>query len=370
MTAAGVALRATRRWALLLAGVLMTLPIAAVADDAREWLERVNRALAEQSYEGTFFHDRGGQSESLRIHHRVKNGEVAERLVSLDGSRREFIRLGEELSYVLPDQRTVIIERRPRQGGLLPNFPRFDERTARFYRLDNVQRTRLIERDARLISLVPLDPYRYGYRVWIDARTRLPLKSEVYDRGGQVLERIAFANLQLVADIPDATFRPAVSTDGFRRIENDGGVRLRTVNDSASVWSLRTAPRGFQVTQRGEQTLPGTDDPVSHIVLSDGLASVSVFIGARLPPRSAKEIALERQIGASTAFSTFLHGHHVVVIGEIPVQTARLIASELAPGEPGVPARPAEPARPGVPGRPREAVGVVQPRPAFVPQAP
>jgi len=124
------------------------------------------------------------------------------------------------------------------------------------------------------------------------------------------------------------------------------------------------------VTQRGEQTLPGTDDPVSHIVLSDGLASVSVFIGARLPPRSAKEIALERQIGASTAFSTFLHGHHVVVIGEIPVQTARLIASELAPGEPGVPARPAEPARPGVPGRPREAVGVVQPRPAFVPQAP
>ncbi|NDF85021.1 MAG: hypothetical protein EB102_00715 [Gammaproteobacteria bacterium] len=374
--AAGLALRAARRWASLLAGVWVMLPIAAFADDAREWLERMNRALAEQSYEGTFFHERGGQSESLRIHHRVKNGEIAERLVSLDGSRREFIRVGEELSYVLPDQHTVLIERRPRRGGLLPNFPRFDEHTAQFYRLGEVQRTRLVERDARLISLVPLDPYRYGYRVWIDARTRLPLKSEVYDRRGQVLERIAFASLQRVADIPDDTFQPAVSTEGFRRIENDGGMRLRTVNDSASVWSLRTAPRGFQVTQRGEQTLPGTDEPVSHIVLSDGLASVSVFIGARLPPRSAKEIALERQIGASTAFSTFLHGHHVVVIGEIPVQTARLIAAQLAPGEseaaarPAESTRPAEPARPGVPGRPREAVGIVQPRPAFVPQNP
>jgi len=367
--AASFAPRALRRWASLLAGVSVMLPIAAFADDARDWLERMNRALAEESYEGTFFHERDGQSESLRIHHRVKNGEVAERLVSLDGSRREFIRLGEELSYVLPDQRKVIIENRPRRGGLLPNFPRFDERTARLYRLDAVQRTRLVERDARLISLVPLDPYRYGHRIWIDARTRLPLKSEVYDRSGQVLERIAFANLQRVADIPDDVFQPAVSTEGFRRIESDAGVRLRAVNDSAAVWSLRTAPRGFQVTQRGEQSLPGSEDPVSHIVLSDGLASVSIFIGARLTPRSAKEIALERQSGASTAFSTFLHGHHVVVIGEIPVQTARVIAAELAPGEPGAPARrPAEPARPGVPGRSREAIGVVPPRSAFAPQ--
>ncbi len=86
-------------------------------------------------------------------------------------------------------------------------------------------------------------------------------------------------------------------------------------------------------------------------MLSDGLASVSVFIGARLPPKSAKEIAIERQIGASTAYSTFIHGHHVVVVGEVPVQTAKLIASELSPEEPGKPASPAEPARPAEPPR-------------------
>ena len=355
------------------ASLLALLPAAAFADDAREWLERMNRALAEQSYEGTFFHDRGGHSESMRIHHRVRNNEIAERLVSLDGSGREFIRLGEELSYILPDQRVVLIERRPRRGGLLPNFPRFDDNTARFYRLEEVQRTRVSDRDVRLVTLVPLDPYRYGYRVWIDARTRLPLKSELYDRRGRVLERIAFATLQLVADIPDATFRPAVSTEGYRRIDSEGGVRLQTVTDSASVWNVRTAPQGFRVTQRGEQMLPGADGPVLHLVLSDGLASISVFIGARLPPRSAKEIAVERQIGASTAYSTFLHGHHVVVVGEIPVQTARMIAAGLGPGEPARPAEPGRPAVPGSPaepGRPSAAVGVVQPRPAFAPQGP
>jgi sigma-E factor negative regulatory protein RseB len=365
-----------RPWRCFAWSLLALMPAAASAEDAREWLERMNRALAEQSYEGTFFHERGGHSESMRIHHRVRNGEVAERLVSLDGSGREFIRKGDELVYILPDQRAVLTERRPRRGGLLPNFPRFDDYTAQFYRLEGAQRTRLIERDARLVSLVPLDPYRYGYRVWIDARTRLPLKSELYDRSGRVLERIAFATLQRVDDIPDSTFRPAMPLDGYRRLESGGGVRLQTVTDSAEVWNVRTAPQGFRLTQRGEHLLPGEDDPVSHLVLSDGLASVSVFIGARLPSHSAKEIAVARQIGASTAFSTFLHGHHVVVVGEIPVKTARLIAAGLVPGpqgvaeRPGEPARPAAPGRPGEPGRPREAASVIPQAPAFASPSP
>ncbi|MEY2721685.1 MAG: hypothetical protein RL597_1130 [Pseudomonadota bacterium] len=344
-------LQTTQIWRLALILVLVA-PAAALADEAREWLEKMNRALAENSYEGTFLHERGGVSESLRIHHRVRDGEVAERLVSLDGSGREFIRLGDELSYILPDQRTVLIERRPRGGGLLPSFPRFDDRTAQFYRLEPVQRARIHERDARLVTLVPLDLYRYGFRVWIDSRTKLPLKSELYDRRGQVLERISFSNLSLLKDIPDATFSPGVSIDGFRRIDSDRGVRFRTVTDSASIWNLRTTPRGFRLTQRARQALPGAEEPVSHLVLSDGLASVSVFIGSRLPPKSAKEIALERQIGASTAYSTFVHGHHVVVVGEVPVQTAKIIAAELSPEEPGKPGTPEQPRRPSEPSTP------------------
>ena len=63
----------------------------------------------------------------------------------------------------------------------------------------------------------------------------------------------------------------------------------------------------------------------------------------------------------------------VVVVGEIPVQTARMIAAGLVPGEPARPAEPGRPAVPGSPaepGRPSAAVGVVQPRPAFAPQVP
>ena len=69
----------------------------AVADEPRDWLRRMNDALAERNYDGSFFHMSGGKVESLRIIHRVAEGKVAERLVSLDGSGREFIRTGGEV---------------------------------------------------------------------------------------------------------------------------------------------------------------------------------------------------------------------------------------------------------------------------------
>jgi hypothetical protein len=40
------------------------------------------------------------------------------------------------------------------------------------------------------------------------------------------------------------------------------------------------------------------------------------------------------------------------VVGEVPVQTAKLIASELSPEEPGKPQSPAEPERPSEPVNP------------------
>jgi len=77
------------------------------------WLERMNQALTTRNYDGTFSHWHGGHVEMLRIIHRVQDGTVSERLASLDGSGREFVRTGASLSCYLPDKRTVVVERRP-----------------------------------------------------------------------------------------------------------------------------------------------------------------------------------------------------------------------------------------------------------------
>src|ERR1700732_611854 len=70
-----------------------------------QWLERMNQALTTRNYDGTFSHWHGGHVEMLRIIHRVQDGTVSERLASLDGSGREFIRTGVSLTCYLPNQR-------------------------------------------------------------------------------------------------------------------------------------------------------------------------------------------------------------------------------------------------------------------------
>ena len=92
---------------------------AALADDSAQWLERMNKALTTRNYDGTFSHWHGGQVEMLRIIHRVQDGAVSERLASLDGSGREFIRTGASLACYLPDKRTVLVEQRPQQDSLV-----------------------------------------------------------------------------------------------------------------------------------------------------------------------------------------------------------------------------------------------------------
>ena len=61
----------------------LAMSLAAFADDPRGWLERMERSLATRNYQGTFVHEHDGQSETLKIVHRVAVDGVDERMVSV-----------------------------------------------------------------------------------------------------------------------------------------------------------------------------------------------------------------------------------------------------------------------------------------------
>src|SRR4029077_13551586 len=108
-----------------------------LAEEPARWLERQKHALTTRNYDGTFSHWHGGQVEMLRIIHRVQDGTVSERLASLDGSGREFIRTGVSLACYLPDKRTVLVEQRPREEPLV-GFPTVNDQSATFYDIREV----------------------------------------------------------------------------------------------------------------------------------------------------------------------------------------------------------------------------------------
>jgi len=315
--------RTTSIVALLATGVAFAG--CALADDSREWLERMNTALMTRSYVGDFFHVQDGRVEALRIIHRVEHGEVRERLMSLDGSGREFIRTGTELACYLPDKKTVLVEQRPPGDSLLGNLPAFDQGASEFYDLHMLEPARLMGRAAQVISVTPHDQYRYGYRLWIDRLTAMPLKTQLCDERGNVIEQVVFAHITLPDRIPDSDFVPGISTQGFHWLRH---APQAGTPDTEVSWEAPRLPPGFRMTARAAQPMPGSNGPVTHLVFTDGLASVSVFIESAQAPVGVRGEAMSR-VGSSSAFSTVVDGHQVTAVGEVPPETVRYIASSV-----------------------------------------
>src|ERR1700686_3124035 len=256
------------------AALLATAGAAVAEDDPLDWLAPADEALATRNCAGVFVHEHAGQPETLRVIHRVGSDGVSERLLSMDGSGREFIRKGSQLTCYLPDQHTVLVEKSSDAGLLLGSLPHVDATSAGHYQVTELQKTRVSGRDARVIAVVPMDQLRYGYRVWIDEATAMPLKTQLRSSSGQVLEQIVFTDLRLPTHIADSELEPAVDARNYRRVQ-----QLADAVDSRGVsisWEQSVLPPGFRMTVSARQVL--RSGPVEHLVFSDGLASVSVFV--------------------------------------------------------------------------------------------
>jgi sigma-E factor negative regulatory protein RseB len=322
----------------LLGALLSSVPPRAFgADDPREWLQRMSKALATRNYDGTFFHISGGRVETMRIVHRMRSGRVTERLQSLDGSGREFVRANDELTCYLPDQHTVLVEPRQDRGPFLGSLPQFDATVSDFYRIETLPETHILGRPVRGIAVNPKDQFRFGYRLWLDEKTAMPLKTQLCDSHGQVIEQIFFARLEMPESIPDSDLAPTVHTDGMRWVRQ--GPSADNASAALAAYRASQLPPGFRLTVQGAQTLAGASAPASHLVYSDGLATVSVFVEEQGSSDSSVAAAPDAQtqapvqglarVGSGYAFSTVVQGHQVTAVGEVPAQTVEFIAHSV-----------------------------------------
>lgn len=298
---------------------------SAATDDPRDWLARTDQALATRNYVGVFVHEHAGETETLRVIHRVGSDGVSERLLSMDGSGREFISRGSQLTCYLPDQRTVLVEKSSEAALLLGGLPRIDATSAGQYNVKEIDRTRVSGRKARVIEVMPMDELRYGYRLWIDEATAMPLKTQLRNSHGAVLEQIVFTSMSLPAHIADGELQPAIDARNYRWVQH-----VADTLDAPGLpvsWQANALPPGFRMTVSARQVLPG--GPVEHLVFSDGLASVSVFveIGRDAVSNQTKDDAAT--LGSSSAYSTVVQGYRVTAVGEVPPDTVRAIAQSI-----------------------------------------
>lgn len=307
----------------LLLGCWLAVPASAAG--AEDWLQRLVEAERNRSFQGTFVYERSGSFSTHSIWHRVEEGgAVRERLLQLDGTAQEIVRVDGRALCVGGTLNDQVVE-----GQAWPARELNVEQLREWYELRLVGESRVAGRSAVVLELLPRDQHRYGVELYLDQESGLPLKSLLLNDKGQLLERFQFTRLDVSSVPADQALQPGANCRPVRVAESQSTV--------AQAWSSDWLPPGFTLSSVAERPSPASGEPVAWMVYGDGLARFSVFLE---PLRGAKVEDARRQIGPTAAVSRRLSTDDgdvmVTVVGEIPLGTAERVALSMRPLAAGV----------------------------------
>lgn len=257
------------------------------------------------SYQSLITFEANGFITTYKLQHLVKDGKVEERLVFMDGPKRQVIR----------QQGLSQCAEGITRWGLWPT--RIPENTLSSYRLRTQAVERIANREAVVFDIVPTDSLRYGYRYSVDRQTGLVLRAVTY-YNDTIVERLQTVSID---------FNPSAE---LTLDESDYAWRVPEVEPCFSTqftpaWKVDWLPPGFdyvgnRITSQGEQVL----------IFADGLTSVSVFIVNNSVPLS-KATARHGATVVVVSPVPSRPDRSIAVVGEIPTATARKIAVSVKP---------------------------------------
>ncbi|NCF19337.1 MAG: negative regulator for alginate biosynthesis [Haliea sp.] len=274
---------------------------------ALAWLDRMSRSLHQVSYHGVVTLQRGEDMQVMQVSHAVDGENSFEQLTQLTGQGAQVERTDHPLHCVHPGHRLLQLGAELKAGNC---------GIAEHYRFRVDEGERIAGRKAVRIRIEPRDMYRFGYVMELDRETGLLLKTQTVGRGDKVLEKFQFASLSYEHQPPVAA-------------EVDVVHRARHPNPSVpehmpGSWSIDWVPTGFTYTDAPESG-------AGRRTYTDGLAVFSVFL-----EELGREIRPGEGVVRSGGTTSYTRGMEltgkpvlVTVIGEVPVNTARMVADSV-----------------------------------------
>lgn len=318
------------RLCVLISAVLLVCGLAQADEnqqsEAKAWLAATKQAMSHLNYRGMVAYLKDNRVESLKVLHGVTNGVEQERLLSVNSPMREVIRNAEKVTCYFPDSRSMFVESKPSRHSFLLDLPKDLSELSRHYAFSLGGTEYVAERLARLVSIEPLDDYRYGRRFWVDVEWKLPLKFELIDENRKVVEQMVFNSLSVEDSIPAQELLASTRFDSSWKIKQH-----ETLPTDSLIWTLEGVPDGFQMMSYSRLKRGANNRAIDHILLSDGFSSVSIYIDQLM-----NEIftAQPRKLGAINSYTRKLDSHLVTVMGEVPAKTVQAIGNGIRQQDP------------------------------------
>lgn len=302
---AGVAWQ--RAWLAIGLSGLLVVSATAYADAALDWLNRAAAATKQLNYSGIYVYHQGEHVEVQRVLHRVDASGEQEKIEVMDGTPRQFLRINNDVYCHLPDGKHVRLERNTLRRFFPALLPAQPAGLLEYYEAKLGGIERVAGRACQVVSLEPRDGYRYAYHLWLDKQTGLPLKSRMINGNGSVVSMFVFSEVQ----IGKAPAAQIFVNDLTGKI-----VQKAAFDKPAEVaWNVEPPP-GFERVQEAVRMLPGKKAPVTHLVFSDGLSVLSMFVEPTNPQTQRLQgLSAEGVIGV---YAREVDGYTVTTLGEVP----------------------------------------------------
>ncbi len=307
--------RSGRRAGLCLGLALSWAAAGATEPDPLAFLRQVQAAARTLDYAGVTVYQQGRMLQATHLVHLIDGTGERERQEVLDGSPQECLRQNGMEQCLLPEQKLVVT--RPAHSDHFPALLLGEGADiTRHYDWKPLDRTyRVAGRECAVSELRARDDLRYSYRICTDAQNHLLLKAQTLDAQGHLVDQVAFSQIHVGTD---------VSTGALVSRWNTRDWRLRTESSqptdlAAQGWRF-TPPAGFQPIAELTRLI-GVGHAVDQLVLSDGLAAISIFIETFDPKRdqSIRQGGLRQ--GAISIYRMRLASYWLTAVGEVPAQT-------------------------------------------------
>ncbi|MFC3111147.1 MucB/RseB C-terminal domain-containing protein [Undibacterium arcticum] len=301
--------------------------------EAQLWLKKIQAAAQKLNYSGTFIYQQANQFRTSRITHVLDGKNEIEKLEILDGKPREYIRNNEEIAAYMPEAKTVLVEKRVAQDVFPAILAANPSDLAEHYNIKKAETGRVAGYECQAILLDPKDNLRFGYKLWAEKSTGLLLRAQTLNEKKEVVEQIAFTQLE-IGDIDRSRVKSSFGNTAGWHVENAVMSQV-----SMTGWTVKWVPPGFKKTREMKRLV--TDAPatnsgsanvhplsqreVSQIVFSDGLAAISVFI----EPGTQSRTEGSMQQGAMNIMGKRQGDFWLTIVGEVPAAALKQVANSI-----------------------------------------
>lgn len=292
---------------------------AADTDKAVNLLNKMSKSVQTNSYQIHFLsQDKDQYVTTFEYSHlgALQKEEVKAQLLYLEGPAKEIILHNNITSYFQPDSASFSITS-PRITEAFPDVIYNDfTKLTDVYEFVKLGKTRTANRSVQLIKMIAKDKDRYSYIIWIDDKNFLPIRIDLLDQDGEIINQ--FKVVDIDEDFDQKKMKDYIDSRTYPIL-----LSIEKQNNMLDAWRLAWLPKGFKEVAAYNVNFYNSD--IATKLFSDGVFSFTVNVSSDSSNQSNQLI----QQGGRTIFSTNIGNKNIIIIGNLPKTTIERIAQNI-----------------------------------------